>query len=122
MPEQEALILKLESELERWRSYYGSDEPSDGVIGSAVGKIVVERNREIAKLKACIVELDADRERLDWLEVNVKGDGPQKWDCVLWDGDLTACMAHYEPEDGRRVWFCDKSIRVVIDMAMNGGG
>lgn len=38
-------------ELEKWREYYGSDNPRDGVIGSAVGKIVAQQNREITALK-----------------------------------------------------------------------
>lgn len=44
-------IDALRRQLDRWEDYYGCEEPSDSVIGSAAGKIVAERNVEIATLK-----------------------------------------------------------------------
>ena len=48
----DAEIAALKAELESWRSYYGADDPRDGVVETAVGRIVGEKNREIYTLKA----------------------------------------------------------------------
>ncbi len=60
----------LAAELNRWRDLYGTDEPSDGVIGTAVGKIVAERNVEVNKLKAELATLKGAR--VEWTEEDLR--------------------------------------------------
>ncbi len=57
LAERDATIAELRRELNDWRDLYGAQDPSDGVIGSAVGKIVEQRNHEIANLRALIHDL-----------------------------------------------------------------
>lgn len=102
---QIARLAAAEKELARWQDYYGTDEPSDGVIGTAVGKIVAERNVEIAGLKARLAAAESRLARAERIEeacrtalrVGISPPNRDVRDLQLWNEAIAALA---EPKEG----------------------
>lgn len=64
----------LAAELDRWRSLYGADDPHDGVVASAAGKLVAAAEAENARLTARCGELIALLQKCEKFAAVVRDD------------------------------------------------